>query len=46
MATIKHSFEPVVINHHNVQRVYDVMLNTQATDLGTIEKRVRKIVDE
>ena len=45
MATITPSYEPMVVNHHNVQRVYDVMLNTQATDLGTIEKRVQKIVD-
>jgi len=45
MATITPSYEPMVVNHHNVQRVYDVMLNTQATDLGTIEKKVQKIVD-
>jgi multidrug efflux pump subunit AcrB len=45
MATITPSYEPMVINHHNVQRVYDVMLNTQDTDLGTIEKKVQKIVD-
>ena len=46
MATITPSFEPIVINHHNVQRVYDVLLNTQDTDLGTIAKRVQKIVDQ
>ncbi|MGD0647183.1 MAG: efflux RND transporter permease subunit [Acidobacteriaceae bacterium] len=46
MATIAPSFEPIVINHHNVQRVYDVLLNTQDTDLGTIAKRVQKVVDE
>ncbi len=46
MATITPSFEPIVINHHNVQRVYDVLLNTQDTDLGTIAKRVQKVVDE
>jgi multidrug efflux pump subunit AcrB len=46
MATITPSFEPMVINHHNVQRVYDVLLNTQATDLGTIAKKVRRVVDE
>ena len=45
MATITPSYEPMVVNHHNVQRVYDVMLNTQATDLGTIEEKVQKIVD-
>jgi multidrug efflux pump subunit AcrB len=45
MATIKPSYEPIVINHHNVQRVYDVMLNTQDTDLGSIEKKVQRIVD-
>jgi multidrug efflux pump subunit AcrB len=46
MATIKPTFEPLVINHHNVQRVYDVMLSPQDTDLGTISARVQKIVDE
>jgi multidrug efflux pump subunit AcrB len=46
MATITPSFEPMVINHHNVQRVYDVLLNTQATDLGTIAKKVQRVVDE
>jgi multidrug efflux pump subunit AcrB len=46
MATITPSFEPIVINHHNVQRVYDVLLNTQATDLGTIAKKVQRVVDE
>jgi multidrug efflux pump subunit AcrB len=46
MATITHSFEPMVVNHHNVQRVFDVMLNTQATDLGSIEKRVQRVVNE
>jgi multidrug efflux pump subunit AcrB len=45
MATITPSYEPMVVNHHNVQRVFDVMLDTQAADLGTIEKRVQKIVD-
>ncbi len=45
MATITPSYEPMVINHHNVQRVYDVLLNTQATDLGSIAKKVQKVVD-
>jgi multidrug efflux pump subunit AcrB len=46
MATITPSFEPIVINHHNVQRVYDVLLNTQAADLGTIAAKVQRVVDE
>jgi multidrug efflux pump subunit AcrB len=45
MAAIRPSYEPIVINHHNVQRAYDVMLNTQATDLGSIEKKVQRVVD-
>jgi multidrug efflux pump subunit AcrB len=45
MATITPSYEPMVVDHHNVQRVYDVMLNTQATDLGSIEKKVQRVVD-
>jgi multidrug efflux pump subunit AcrB len=46
LATITPSYEPVVINHHNVQRAYDVLLNTQATDLGSIEKKVQRVVEE
>ncbi|HMF63644.1 MAG TPA: efflux RND transporter permease subunit, partial [Edaphobacter sp.] len=46
LATITPSYEPVVVNHHNVQRAYDVLLNTQATDLGSIEKKVQRVVDE
>jgi multidrug efflux pump subunit AcrB len=46
MATINPSFEPLIVNHHNVQRVYDVLLNTQDTDLGTIAKQVQKVVDQ
>ena len=45
MATIKPTWEPMVVNHHNVQRVYDVMLNVQDTDLGSIEKRVQQVVN-
>jgi len=45
MATITPTWEPMVVNHHNVQRVYDVMLNVQDSDLGSIEKRVRQVVD-
>jgi multidrug efflux pump subunit AcrB len=45
IATITPSYEPIVINHHDVQRVDDVMLNTQATDLGSLEKRVQRVVD-
>jgi multidrug efflux pump subunit AcrB len=46
MATFTPSYEPMVINHHNTERVYDVLLNTQATDLGSIAKKVQKVVDE
>lgn len=45
MATIKPTWEPMVVNHHNVQRVYDVMLNVQDSDLGSIEKRVQQVVN-
>jgi CzcA family heavy metal efflux pump len=37
---------PVNITHYNVRRTYDVQLNVEGTDLGTVSDRVRKIVDE
>ena len=33
-------------NHHNTQHVYDVLLNTQSTDLGSMTKKVERIVAE
>jgi multidrug efflux pump subunit AcrB len=37
---------PVNITHYNVRRTYDVQLNVDGTDLGTVSDRVRTIVAE
>lgn len=37
---------PVNITHYNVRRTYDVQLNVEGTDLGTVSDRVRQIVAE
>jgi CzcA family heavy metal efflux pump len=37
---------PVNITHYNVARTYDVQLNVQDTDLGSVSAAVRKIVDD
>lgn len=46
LATITPSVEPMVEDHHDVARVYDVLLNIQSADLGTIAKKVQKVVAE
>ncbi|HET8936813.1 MAG TPA: efflux RND transporter permease subunit [Polyangiales bacterium] len=37
---------PVNITHYNVRRTYDVQLNVDGTDLGTVSARVHKIIDD
>jgi multidrug efflux pump subunit AcrB len=46
MATVKPAVLPLVINHHNGAPVFDVYANTQATDLGTVAHKVKRIVAE
>ena len=44
LATISHTSSPGVINHYNVQPVYDVYANVEGHDLGSVADGVSKIV--
>ncbi len=46
MATFTPSSVPVNLNHHNGQPVFDIYANTQDSDLGTVAKKVNRIVKE
>ncbi|WP_213806426.1 efflux RND transporter permease subunit [Granulicella sp. dw_53] len=46
MATLTPAVLPVVINHHNGAPVFDIYANTQDSDLGSVAKRVNRIVTE
>jgi multidrug efflux pump subunit AcrB len=44
LATITRTTTPLVLNHYNVQPVFDVFANVQGTDLGTVSNAVDGIV--
>ncbi|HEY4047466.1 MAG TPA: efflux RND transporter permease subunit [Acidobacteriaceae bacterium] len=46
MASLTPAIQPVVVNHHNGQPVFDVYANTQDSDLGSVAGRVDRIVRE
>ncbi|PYK44834.1 MAG: RND transporter [Verrucomicrobia bacterium] len=45
LATIERRESPVIVNHYNVQPVFDVLANVQARDLGGVADQVAKVVD-
>ncbi len=46
LATIERRESPVIVNHYNVQPVFDVLANVQGRDLGGVADQVNKVVDE
>jgi multidrug efflux pump subunit AcrB len=46
IATIDRTTGFGVINHHNIQPVYDIYANVQSRDLGGVAEDVQKIVDQ
>jgi multidrug efflux pump subunit AcrB len=46
LATIERRESPVIVNHYDVQPVFDILANVQGRDLGAIANRVTKIVNE
>jgi multidrug efflux pump subunit AcrB len=46
MASLTPATQPVVVNHHDGQPVFDVYANTQDSDLGSVAGRVERIVRE
>jgi multidrug efflux pump subunit AcrB len=45
LATIERRESPVIVNHYNVQPVFDVLANVQGRDLGGVADGVAKVVD-
>lgn len=45
-ATIERRTTPGVVNHYDIQPVYDIYANIQGTDLGTVSAKIQKIIDE
>ena len=46
LATSNRGEAPAVINHYNVQPVFDVYCNVERRDLGSVASRVQAIVDQ
>ncbi|MDP9113953.1 MAG: efflux RND transporter permease subunit, partial [Acidobacteriota bacterium] len=46
LVTIKRGYAPVIVNHYNVQPVFDVYANVDRRDLGGVGTAVEKIVRE
>src|SRR5450432_1908579 len=46
MVTVERGMAPAIVNHYNVQPVYDVYANVDRTDLGSVGAAVEKIVDQ
>jgi multidrug efflux pump subunit AcrB len=46
LATIERRQSPVIVNHYNVQPVFDVLATAQNRDLGGIADDIQKAVDE
>lgn len=46
LAKLERRTTPAVINHLNIQPVYDVYANVQGSSLGKVAGRIEKIIDE
>ncbi len=46
LATVEHRESPVIVNHYDVQPVYDVLANVQGRDLGGVADQIAKVVKE
>jgi multidrug efflux pump subunit AcrB len=46
LAAIERRESPVIVNHYNVQPVFDVLANVQGRDLGGVADEVTKVVNE
>jgi len=46
LSDIVHAESPVIVNHYNVQPVFDVLANPQDRDLGGVAADIEKIVRE
>ncbi|MEI9892734.1 MAG: efflux RND transporter permease subunit [Chthoniobacter sp.] len=46
LASIERRESPIIVNHYNVQPVFDVLANTQDRDLGGVAGEIQKVIQE
>jgi multidrug efflux pump subunit AcrB len=46
LANFERDVTPVIVNHYNIQRVYDIYADTDQRDLGGVAGEIRKIMHE
>jgi CzcA family heavy metal efflux pump len=46
LATLERSESPVIVNHYNVQPVFDILANVQGRDLGGVANDVQRVLTE
>jgi CzcA family heavy metal efflux pump len=46
LATVKRSVSPAIVNHYNVQPIFDVYADADQRDLGGVAKQVQKIMSD
>ncbi len=46
LCTIRHDITPAVVNHVNIQPIYNIYANVQGRDLGGVASDIQKIIDE
>src|SRR6184192_1864486 len=46
LATVERRESPIIVNHYDVQPVFDVLANVQGRDLGGVAGQVNKILDQ
>jgi multidrug efflux pump subunit AcrB len=46
LANFERDVTPVIINHYNIQPVYDIYADTDQRDLGGVASEIREIMDE
>jgi CzcA family heavy metal efflux pump len=46
LASVKRNIATTIVNHYNVQPVFDVLADVDRRDLGSVAKEIQKIMDE
>jgi multidrug efflux pump subunit AcrB len=46
LAKLEQRTVPAIVNHYNIQPVYDIYANVQGRDLGGVASDIQKIIDE
>src|SRR5256714_14076213 len=46
LATVERRESPIIVNHYDVQPVFDVLANVQGRDLGGVADQINKILDQ